>query len=279
MNDGTVVPTTSRLPALPTAIAGRLALRLALPLAGYYATAFLVQQTGKTLVGDILFPLVAFWFLLTYTTAVKSVEGREASDARPFSMTGALVGVGLALAGLIIIVGGVSLYLSLTTTASGSLIDAIRGSTMSMEELLRSRTVAMAVAAKEEILFRALLFRWLLSLMPPGRALVLQAVLFGAEHWVFGTFSVLNATLVGLTLGVLYLRTHNLWLVLGFHFAWDFFIYVLAGGFSNYVRNLSAAQQQDVGTAYFAVFVLCQALLVCLAVWLARKPGKLLRPA
>lgn len=279
MNDSTTALTTSRLPALSGAAAGRMALRLALPLAGYYATALLVQQTGKTLVSDILFPLVAVWFLFTYTTAVKKVEGREASDARPFSVTGALVGVGLALVGLAIIVGGVSLYLSWTTPASGSRTDAIRGGTMTMEELVRSRTVAMAVAAKEEILFRALLFRWLLSFMPPGRALVLQAVLFGAEHWVFGAFSILNATLVGITLGVLYLRTHNLWLVLGFHFAWDFFIYVLAGGFSNYVRNLSAAQQQDVGMAYFAVFVICQALIICLAVWLTRKPGALLRPA
>lgn len=279
MNDNPVALSVSRLPALATPAAGRMALHLALPLLAYYATVLLVQQTGKTLVSDILFPLVAIWFVLTYTAAVKRVEGREASDARPFSTTGALVGVGFALIGLIIIVGGVSLYFSWTTPGAPSLADAIRGGTMSMEELLRSRTVAMAVAAKEEILFRALIFRWLLSFMPPGRAVVLQAVLFGAEHWVFGAFSILNATLVGITLGVLYLRTHNLWLVLGFHFAWDFFIYMLAGGFTNYVRNMSAAQQHDVGMAYFAVFVLCQALLICLAVWLTRRPGALLRPA
>lgn len=276
--DNPVALTTSRLPALSHRAAGGLALRLALPLVGYYASLLLVQQTGKTVVSDILFPLVAAWFLLTYTGAVRKIEGREASDARPFSLTGALAGVGLALVGLAIILGGVSLYLSWTAPVGSSLTDAIHGGSMSVEELLRSRTVAMAVAAKEEILFRALLFRWLLGFMSPGKALVLQAALFGAEHWVFGAFSILNATLVGITLGVLYLRTHNLWLVLGFHFAWDFFIYVLAGGFSNYVRSMSTAQQQDVGMAYFAVFVLCQASLICLAVWLTRKPGALLRP-
>ncbi|MBL8516406.1 MAG: CPBP family intramembrane metalloprotease [Betaproteobacteria bacterium] len=279
MSENSTAITISRLPALSHRQAGRLALRLALPLAAYYASAWLVQRTGATPASDILFPLIAAFFVFTYVEGVKTVEGRVPTDVRPFSVKGALLGIGLALIGLTLITVGLSLYLTVTAPGSPSLMQSIATGSLSFEELLRSRTVAAAVAAKEEILFRALLLRWLVSFMPPGRVVLLQAVAFGAEHWIFGAYSILNATLVGITLGVLYLRTHNLWVVLGFHFSWDFFIYVLSGGFSHYTRTLSTTQQQDLGLAYLAVYVLCQALMIILAVWITRRPGTLLRPA
>jgi membrane protease YdiL (CAAX protease family) len=275
MSENPVALQTSRLPALPFDKAWRLGLRLLVPLIAYYAILIVAQKSGRGLAVDLLFPLLATFFVVVYIDAVNKVEGRVAQEVKPFSLSGALMGAGMALVGLAIITAGLLLLIGIITQTN-AWPDTFP--LVSWQEFLRSRAVALGVAAKEEIIFRALLLRWLLTVMRPGQAVLTQAVLFGAEHWVFGPFSILNATLVGITLGILYLRTNNLWVVIGFHFAWDFFTYLLAGGVSAYTQSAPATVQADLGTLYLAAFVVCQASLIFLSIWVTRRPGRVLRP-
>jgi hypothetical protein len=137
--------------------------------------------------------------------------------------------------------------------------------------------MSLTVGGPGKWLFRALLLRWLMTLMPFPAALALQALLFGGEHWVFGPMAMLNAALAGIVLGLLYARTNNLWLALGFHCAWDFFVLLLNGGLARYQASLSTAAMQEWSALSAATLVAGQCALIGLAWWMTRSPGRLLR--
>jgi CAAX protease family protein len=82
-------------------------------------------------------------------------------------------------------------------------------------------------AAGEEITFRGYPFQRLVESVGPVWAVAILSVAFGLLHlqnpshtWL----STLNTALIGIPLAVAYLRTRALWLPLGIHFAWNFFL-------------------------------------------------------
>lgn len=88
--------------------------------------------------------------------------------------------------------------------------------------------VLFAVAAAgEEITFRGYPFQRLIESVGPAWAVAILSVAFGLMHlenpshsWL----STFNTALIGIPLAVAYLRTRALWLPLGLHFAWNFFL-------------------------------------------------------
>lgn len=86
----------------------------------------------------------------------------------------------------------------------------------------------LAVAFREEILFRGYPFQRLLEAMGPWATLVLTSAGFAFAHWnnpgMIGptrVWALLNIGLAGLLLGLAYLRTRRLALPLGLHLGWN----------------------------------------------------------
>ena len=77
----------------------------------------------------------------------------------------------------------------------------------------------------EEMFFRGYVFRKLSEKFPPFISLILSAVFFVSLHlfnYDMTFWSIVNIFLGGIVLGMLYLKTKNLWLAVGFHFSWNY---------------------------------------------------------
>jgi len=82
-------------------------------------------------------------------------------------------------------------------------------------------------AAFEELLFRGYLFQRLVEGWGEFAAIFVLSALFGLGHLnnpAATPFSVANTVLIGILFAVLYLRTRGLWLPLGLHYAWNFWL-------------------------------------------------------
>lgn len=91
----------------------------------------------------------------------------------------------------------------------------------------------------EEMIFRLAGVGLLSRYLPVGLALALSSLLFGAMHIFNGHYHFLglaNTAVVGLVLGLAYLRWESLWLVTGIHFAWNFLQWNVFG-YPLYGRN------------------------------------------
>ena len=80
-------------------------------------------------------------------------------------------------------------------------------------------------AVGEELLFRAILFRWLEQFSGSWSALLISSALFGASHlwnpnasWIAAAGIAVEA---GLMLGAAYMLTRRLWVPMGIHGAWN----------------------------------------------------------
>jgi hypothetical protein len=86
-------------------------------------------------------------------------------------------------------------------------------------------TDGLAPAIGEELLFRAILFRWIEEFAGSWAALVISSLLFGLSHLdnpnatAFATIGI--ALEGGLLLGAAYMLTRRLWLSMGIHAAWN----------------------------------------------------------
>ncbi len=90
-------------------------------------------------------------------------------------------------------------------------------------------------ALLEELSFRGYPFQRLVEAIRPVGAIVVLSILFGAVHLgnpnAGGILSLgfLNTILVGVLFAYAYLRTRTLWLPIGMHFSWNFFLGVVYG--------------------------------------------------
>ena len=94
-----------------------------------------------------------------------------------------------------------------------------------MNYLLGSCFMVLCGAFLEEVIFRGYLLRKLIEKFSPFVSLTLSSLLFVGLHCLnYGiTFlSIINIFLAGLLLGMLFLKTKNIWLTVGFHFLWNY---------------------------------------------------------
>ncbi len=105
---------------------------------------------------------------------------------------------------------------------------------MKADTILRTVWLALLVnttaVVGEEVLFRGFLLTGLKKAWDANGALLISAVIFGGAHILASGADETNwlqfiplLALLGLMLGWAYLRTGNLWLASGIHFAWNFF--------------------------------------------------------
>jgi membrane protease YdiL (CAAX protease family) len=153
--------------------------------------------------------------LAIYLAAARWIERRVPSElslrhALPGLAQGALAGIALfSLAMAILWLTGA--YQPDGWEASGA--------------LGRGFLFVLAVAVREEILYRGLLFRLLSKIVGTWGALLLSAAWFGASHATApgATFIGLSGVaLAGVLLGAAYAVTGRLWLPIGLHLGWNF---------------------------------------------------------
>jgi membrane protease YdiL (CAAX protease family) len=90
-------------------------------------------------------------------------------------------------------------------------------------------------ALLKELSFRGYPFQRLVEAIRPVGAIVVLSILFGAAHLqnpnAGGILSLgfFNTILVGVLFAYAYLRTRTLWLPIGMHFSWNFFLGVVYG--------------------------------------------------
>jgi membrane protease YdiL (CAAX protease family) len=85
----------------------------------------------------------------------------------------------------------------------------------------------LLAAAQEELVFRGYLLQRLMESIGRPAAILVLSSLFGLAH--FGNpsataLSTLNTILAGVLLSLVYLRARALWMPIGFHFAWNYFL-------------------------------------------------------
>lgn len=82
-------------------------------------------------------------------------------------------------------------------------------------------------AAFEEFLFRGYLFQRLVEGWGAFAAIFVLSVLFGLGHRINPSatpFSIANTVLIGILFALTYLKTRGLWLPLGLHYGWNFWL-------------------------------------------------------
>ena len=90
--------------------------------------------------------------------------------------------------------------------------------------LLSSFFLILCGAFLEEALFRGYMLRKLLEKFSPFFSLTLNSLVFVGLHCInpdITFLSIINIFLASLLLGMLFFKTGNIWLVVGFHFLWN----------------------------------------------------------
>ena len=91
----------------------------------------------------------------------------------------------------------------------------------------------LATAIFEEVLFRGILFHLIEEGAGSWVALIVTSLFFGLAHLANPNATIVSALAIaleaGLLLGALYMLTRNLWVVIGLHWAWNFFEGVFFG--------------------------------------------------
>lgn len=83
------------------------------------------------------------------------------------------------------------------------------------------------VGLYEEVMFRGYVLQRLAERAGKAPAVIISSTIFALLH-VFNPgsdpFGLFNTIIIGVLLSVLYFRTRSLWMPVGFHFAWNFFL-------------------------------------------------------
>ena len=173
-------------------------------------------------VGSLLGAVLAGWWLLTRDKRGFSALGFYfSSDAIKESIQGTALGIGIAVVVITVIYlfGGIS-WTSESGTATGWLLGAFLA--------LAFFTIP---AAAEEAFVRGYPFQAVVESWGIGAAIAITAIIFGALHLSnpdAGWIPLINVTLAGVLLAVIYLKTLSLWWATGVHLGWNWTLGYLA---------------------------------------------------
>jgi len=193
-------------------------------LAGSAIAIFATLSTFKISLNSLLTEaLLAGCAFLTLVVVGRLIERRtfaELGFGRGFLRD---IGIGLALgAGIIsLVIGLLALFGWYQVVGSGALVGA--GIVTNLSVIL----LFLLVAVLQEITFRGLLFRIVENGLGSWGALIVSALFFGGAHLgnpgaTLGS-SIAIALEAGMLLGAIYMATRSLWMVIGVHWAWNYF--------------------------------------------------------
>jgi membrane protease YdiL (CAAX protease family) len=93
--------------------------------------------------------------------------------------------------------------------------------------LLGALAAFLIVGFYEEIMFRGYVLQRLNERAGRAVSIIVASLLFAVLHGAnpgADAFGIFNTTIIAIILSVLYFRTRSLWMPVGFHFAWNFFL-------------------------------------------------------
>ncbi|MNR80500.1 CAAX amino terminal protease self- immunity [compost metagenome] len=164
-----------------------------------------------------------YLWLMVLVALMKRPMGSDPALHYGFRFDGRLLIIGwsLGLGGVILLMGlelatGIATFRPPTTWPLGILAGSL--------------LTAMAYAVSEELLFRGLFLRTLLLDHPPIRAIALSSVIFAALHFLRPNLGIddlipfLGLVVAGGVLAYAAWKTSSLWLPIGIHAGWVFFI-------------------------------------------------------
>jgi uncharacterized protein len=199
---------------------------------GFYRVDSDLTAIQKLLKGDAVMYISGIFFILIL---VITYIFRRWVDRKSFGSLGLkLEGYGrdaFAGAGLAIFMMGAS-TLILKWTGHLKWMDIILDS----RALFLSFGNILLIAFYEELVFRGYILNNLMDSFPKWLALGISALIFSLYHGTYtGFFSLANALIIGLLLGLNYIYTRNLWFSICFHIVWLF----MAGPVLGYSGNES----------------------------------------
>ncbi len=257
----------------------------------FAALAYLLLSPVQALVGALgrgwpprlLFPLayVALNSVLLFLTWVFL----RALDYRSFRVLGLsnypgwgrelALGIAIGAAMMAVVVGGIVAVRGIRYVGFAALSAAFGRQTLRLAALL------FLAAAYEEILYRGYAFQRLVDAVGARGAILIISALFGVAHLrnpSVTPLSTANTVLAGILLSVAYLKTRALWLPIGLHWAWNFF---MGPVLSLHISGLQFGQPlfltEDLGPAWLSGgaygpegSVVVTAVVAGSIVWLAR---------
>jgi membrane protease YdiL (CAAX protease family) len=198
------------------------------------------------------------------------------------------MGLGLALGvGVIsLVIGLLALFGWYQVIGPGALVGAGLATNLSVILLF------LLVAVFEEVTFRGLLFRIVENGLGSWGALLVSAALFGGVHLgnpgaTIGS-SIAIALEAGVLLGAIYMATRSLWMVIGVHWAWNYFegpvfgTQVSGNDIPSLLHSVTDGPVLWTGGAFgpeaglFAVIV--GGIVGAIFVWLAIRRGQVIAP-
>jgi uncharacterized protein len=193
-------------------------------LAGSAIAIFAILGALKVPIGPLpIEAILAGCALLTLVVVGRLIERRtfaELGFGRGFLRD---MGIGLALgAGIIsLVIGLLALFGWYQVVGPGALVGAGLATNLSVILLF------LLIAVFEEVAFRGLLFRLVENGLGSWGALIVSAIFFGGAHLgnpgaTLGS-SIAIAVEAGVLLGAIYMATRSLWMVIGVHWAWNYF--------------------------------------------------------
>jgi membrane protease YdiL (CAAX protease family) len=151
-----------------------------------------------------------------YALTVLRLEKRPPSEIDPRSGAGLLVLGGAAGVGLMSLV-----YLALWALGRVTVLPGT-----GVEGVIAALAAFFAAAVLEELVMRAVVFRFVEEATGTTAAVIVSAVLFGLLHAANPGATAVSVGAVALEAGVLfalaYALTRNLWLCIGLHTGWNF---------------------------------------------------------
>jgi membrane protease YdiL (CAAX protease family) len=190
---------------------------------GYYILVKLVATValflGRDMVAQTVPPLVAASLMGALAMAI--FESRSLSDLGLHWKEGA--GRNL-LTGIAVGIGGAILLIAIPVLAGLAHFEGVPDATFSWRAALFTLALLFCGAAGEEITFRGFPLQFLIRGYGAWVSVVGIGILFGLLHGFnpgATPLSMANTAGFGILFGVALLRSHDLWLPIGFHFGWN----------------------------------------------------------
>jgi membrane protease YdiL (CAAX protease family) len=141
----------------------------------------------------------------------------------------------------------------------------------------------LLVGVSEELMFRGIVFQGVLSRFKIWPAIWMTAMLFGSVHalngFMTGDFGAalaqtLQATLSGIWLQAIRLRTKSLYPAMLIHGLWDFALFILANAIAASLADRSLSAAEPSLAQQFAVAIVAALPLFLYGLWLLRGIGQ-----
>ena len=176
--------------------------------------------------------------------------------------------------------GGAALFVIGVMLVTGSAQLTMSGS-INVGSMLFVTVMLAAGAAGEELMFRGYGFQYLAPRFGEWTTALPVGVLFGLAHAGNKNatmLSLINTIAWGILLGYAFLRSHDLWLPIGIHFAWNWTLSMLGANLSGFVMQgvTGLALKPDVkaplsGGEYGPEGSILATLIVFAVAWLLHK--------